>query len=111
MKPILSLLAAALLSTACLVTPKPAPPPVAALRPMAVHTCVAGASVWLDGAGVPALRDTADANGNVTFLKFPATIAVFNLHATAPGMPEYGVVLTTIPSTDPLIILLGACTK
>jgi hypothetical protein len=80
-------------------------------RPMAIHTCVAGAEVWLDGAGVPDLRKTADANGNVEFLIFPASIGAFNLHATSPKFPEYGAVITTKPSIEPLIIILGSCAK
>lgn len=82
-----------------------------AMRPMAIHTCVPGATVWLDGANVPALRDTTDANGNVTFPQFPADISAFNVHATAANLPEYGAVLQDTASTAPLIIILGSCAK
>jgi|SRR5579864_8362843 len=110
MKRISLAVALALAVVACAL---PAKPPVVtpSLRPLAVHTCVAGATVWLDGAQVPALTDVADANGNVTFPRLPATLSAFNLHATAATMPEYGTVITMTPSTDPLVIILGSCAK
>ena len=80
-------------------------------RPMALHTCVPNATVWLDGANVPALRGTTDTNGNIEFPVFPSKIAAFNVHATATGYPEYGAVISTIPSADPLIVILGTCSK
>lgn len=81
-------------------------------RPLEVHTCVPDATVWLDGALVPDLRGPTDANGNITFLTFPSIVTAFNLHASAPNLPEYGAVITgVVPSTDRLIVVMGACTK
>ncbi len=107
-------LLAALLAVACgPVAPviTPVTPPSNPNRPIRIDTCVPGATVWLDGAGVPALRGTTDTLGNIEFLVFPATIPAFNVHATAPGYPQYGAVIATIPSADPLIVILGTCTK
>lgn len=100
----------ALLTASCTAAPVVVPTKPT-LRPMAIHTCVAGATVWLDGAGIPNLRATADGNGNVSFPEFPATVDAFNVHATAPKYPEYGVVLNVTKSTEPLIIFLGSCSK
>jgi hypothetical protein len=91
-----------------------AAPPVVTpnlFRPMAIHTCVPGANVWLDGAGVPNLNGVTDKNGNIEFPVFPAALAAFNVHATADTHPEYGAVIVTTPSSDPLVIILGSCAR
>jgi hypothetical protein len=105
------LLFSALLAVSCATTPVVVPPVPQTLRPVAIHTCVPGATVWLDGANVPPLRGIADANGNIGFPEFPSTVTAFNLHATAPKYPEYGAVLTATASTEPLIIFLGSCNR
>jgi hypothetical protein len=99
--------------SACVAQPPPVITPVQPNfnRPMAIHTCVPGAVVWLDGANVPLLRGTTDGNGNIEFLVFPSNVAAFNLHATSDKFPEYGAVITTKPSNEPLIIILGSCAK
>jgi len=95
--------------TGCVSAPSPVVTPTNPNRPMAIHTCVPGAEVWLDGDQVPALRGTTDANGNIEFLVFPATIGAFNVHATAPKHQQYGAVITMTPSPEPLIVILGSC--
>jgi hypothetical protein len=99
--------------SACVANPPPngVPTQPNPNRPMAIHTCVPGAVVWLDGANVPELRGTTDANGNIEFPVFPASIAAFNIHATSDKFPQYGAVITAIPSSDPLIVILGSCAK
>lgn len=104
----------ALLTAGCAVSTPPRvvpvqPPPAPIV--LTVHTCAAGATVWLDGDRVPALQAVADANGVVTFPAFPSTITAMNIHATAPGYPTYGAVLTFTASTEPITIILGSCAK
>lgn len=88
--------------------------PVVYPKPLEVHTCVPGATVWVDGALLPSVpqKITADANGVAAMPGIPGAAAAFNLHATAPGLTEYGAVITTKAQPgERIIVYLGSCTQ
>ncbi len=119
---LVTLLASCLACGAIRPRPTPTPPP-AQYRPIGVHTCVPGASVWIDGAGVPAEYATpiaASPAGYAGFAALPSTVLALNLHASAKGYPEYGRVLDArpylkahpdivVPPTDGVDVFVGSC--
>ncbi len=91
---------------------RPAPAPSAPDRPFEVHTCVSQAVVWVDGAGLPdPVKIQADANGIAAMPPLPFSVSAFNLHATAPGYPEYGEVMHPLPSSERLAVYLKGCNR
>jgi hypothetical protein len=101
----------ALLTAGCAFRPPPVVTPAPVPRTLAIHSCVPNATIWLDGAQVPPLRGTADPEGTLTFPAFPSNVSALNVHATAPGYPDYGAVVTIVAGTDPLILIVGQCVK
>ena len=95
-------------------------PPPAVPRAFEIHTCVGGATVWVDGlvsaTGAllpdPPARVTADPNGVVPMPALPGDVVKFTVHATAPGYPEYSAVIDTqrLPG-EHLVIILGSCSR
>jgi hypothetical protein len=97
-----------LISCVPLTPPTPVPPPPPALAPMAVHTCVPGAQVWIDGAGVPSNYSVPQTQDGV--YNIPTTVVAFNIHATAAGYPQYGVVAPTNAQLN-TVVFFGNCTN
>jgi hypothetical protein len=111
-----ALLVAAAIAGACGLNPQPSTPPStppsppALARALGFHTCVAGATLSLDGAGVPALSAVTDANGYAVFPIVPSTIAAFNIHLTAADHAPYGFVVHDVrPGTVPIAYFFGDC--
>jgi hypothetical protein len=102
-------LAAAVLSASILVACGPVAIVTAPIppRPVAILTCVPGATVWIDGSLIDSPAQIADANGTVTFPAVSGAAGAFNIHARAPGYPEYGMV-EPLPA-GPHQYLVGLC--
>lgn len=79
-------------------------------RAVIFHTHVAGARFWLDGALVPNVDLTTDANGDTPIFQLPDDIDAFNVHASATGYTEYGVVAHVSKASKPLEGFFGDCT-
>jgi hypothetical protein len=78
-------------------------------RGVVFHTHVAGARFWLDGARVPSIDVTTDADGNTPLFSLPASLTAFNVHASHAGYPEYGVVAQVSAAATPLEGFFGPC--
>src|SRR5581483_588135 len=89
--------------------PQPQAPPQTPERPVVFHTHVANAHFWLDGALVPAVDLTTGADGDTPAFTLPANISAFNVHATAAGYGEYGVVAHVTAQDTPLDGFFGDC--
>lgn len=110
---VVGLLLALIACSACgpVSIPAPGTGPAHALE---IHTCVGGATVWIDGAFLPdvPVKVIADANGTVPMPALPGNVKEFNVHATAPGYPEYGAhVVTMAGEGERIVVVLEGCIR